>query len=177
MICFHCGKDVEDWQVPYYLKNGSTVHFNCKTAADIIREPSYETIHNDAVFDNSIASLEKPVKDVRQFESGATRDTDDDKLDFEGFLSPLVIQAYAEYMHENRQQSDGNFRSSDNWQKGMPLDCYMKSGWRHFFDWWKEHRGYSSRDGMIKALCGLLFNVQGYLHELLKEKLTENTDE
>ena len=110
----------------------------------------------------------------RIFESGATRDKDETKLDFEGFLSPRVIKAFAEYMHKNREMRDGSVRASDNWQKGIPFDSYMKSAWRHFFDWWAEHRGLYSRDGLTNALCGLLFNVSGYLHEHLKRIENEN---
>jgi hypothetical protein len=108
----------------------------------------------------------------RTWDTGATRDTAEDKYDYEGFLSPLVIERFAEYMHKNRLQSDGTLRASDNWQKGMPTEVYMKSGWRHFFDWWKCHRinykagGIGSK--MLEvALCGLMFNVMGYLHEHL----------
>jgi hypothetical protein len=109
-------------------------------------------------------------KKMREFATGATRNLDEDKLDFEGFLSPLVIQRFAEYMHKHRLQADGNLRSSDNWQKGIPKDAYMKSGFRHFMDWWTEHRGNPSREGLEEALCALLFNVQGYLHETLHEQ-------
>ena len=105
---------------------------------------------------------------MRNFDSGATRDTDEGKLDFEGFLSPLVIKRYAEYMHENRVQADGKLRDSDNWQRGIPRGAYMKSGWRHFFDWWRWHRGRT--DKIESILCALMFNVMGYLHELLKEE-------
>jgi len=106
---------------------------------------------------------------MREFDTGATRNTEHGKYDYEGFLSPLVVEAFAEYMHKHRVQSDGTMRESDNWQKGMPRDVYMKSAWRHFIDWWREHRGLLSREGIIDALCGLLFNVMGYLHEVLKE--------
>jgi len=106
----------------------------------------------------------------RKFDTGATRDSDKDKLDYEGFLSPIVIKAYGEYMNKHRVQSDGKLRDSDNWQKGIPKDVYIKSAFRHFMDWWLEHRGYKSRDGLKEALNGLLFNVQGYYHELLKEE-------
>jgi hypothetical protein len=48
--------------------------------------------------------------------------------------------------------------------------AYIKSGWRHFFDWWKEHRGIASRDGIEEALCALMFNAMGYLYEILRNK-------
>ena len=109
---------------------------------------------------------------MREFESGATRDTVDDKLDLEGFLSPAVINRYAEYMNKHRKQSDGNLRDSDNWQKGIPTDVYMKSGYRHFFDWWANHRHVelAIKEDIEESLCGLLFNTMGYLHEHLKSK-------
>ena len=54
---------------------------------------------------------------IRKFETGATRDTDEGKLDFEGFFSPIVMERFAEYMNKHRRQSDGQLRDSDNWQK------------------------------------------------------------
>ena len=107
---------------------------------------------------------------IRKFKSGATRDTDEGKNDYEGFYSPLVIKAFGDYMTKHRIQSDGSLRDSDNWQAGIPKDAYIKSAFRHFIDWWREHRGYKSREGLIDALCALLFNVQGYLYEVLKEE-------
>jgi hypothetical protein len=112
---------------------------------------------------------------LRTFETGATRDTEDGKLDFEGFLSPLVIRRFGEYMHAHRVQSDGTVRDSDNWQKGIPFDAYMKSGWRHFFDWWAMHRwdpeNVEDTEFLEASICALLFNAQGYLHELLAGKV------
>jgi len=108
---------------------------------------------------------------IRQFSTGATRDTAQTKPDYEGFLSPLVIERYGEFMHKHRKQSDGTMRDSDNWQKGIPLDTYMKSGWRHVLDWWKGHRElYSSGAYLEDALCAVMFNAMGYLHELLKKR-------
>jgi len=109
---------------------------------------------------------------VRKFKSGATRNDNKDKIDFEGFLSPLVIEAYGKYMHRHRLQADGKLRDSDNWQKGIPKDAYMKSSFRHFMDVWLLHRGFSKniKVDMIEALCALFFNIQGYLFEILKEK-------
>lgn len=112
----------------------------------------------------------------RVFESGATRNADTGKPDYEGFLSPLVMEAFGEYMHEHRHLENGELRASDNWQKGIPMDAYMKSAWRHFVHLWTLHRGLSARDEKGKAvtmrstLAALMFNVQGYFHEWLKKQ-------
>jgi len=107
----------------------------------------------------------------RSFATGATRDTEVGKLDFEGFFSPLVLERFAEYMDRHRLQKDGTIRDSDNWQQGMPRHVYMKSAWRHFRCWWTRHRGWPVRDthsvSLEDDLCAVLFNVQGYLHEVL----------
>ena len=112
---------------------------------------------------------------MRQFDSGATRDSDINKNDYEGFLSPLVIERYGEYMTKHRKQADGQLRHSDNWQKGIPKEAYIKSMWRHFLDVWFIHRGYKRWDKqrneeitMEEALMALLFNVMGYAYEILR---------
>jgi hypothetical protein len=107
---------------------------------------------------------------MRTFASGATRNLDSDKYDFEGFLSPAVLERFGMYMHGHRVQDDGTLRASDNWQKGIPKDQYIKSLLRHVIDVWKEHRGLPSRDGLQDALCGVIFNSMGYLHEDIKEQ-------
>jgi 5'(3')-deoxyribonucleotidase len=107
---------------------------------------------------------------VRKFDSGATRDTDTDKLDYEGFLSPLVLERYAKFMHMNRHMRDGSLRDSDNWQKGIPRPVYVKSLCRHFMSVWKQHRvGITTVEQFENELCAILFNTMGYLHEHLKE--------
>ncbi len=108
-------------------------------------------------------------KTVRTFDTGANRGSEEDKLDYEGFLSPLVLERYAQYLHEHRTLPDGAKRASDNWQKGMPLSVYMKSAWRHFHAWWKIHRRkeYATKD-LEDAICAVIFNASGYLHEHLK---------
>ncbi len=114
---------------------------------------------------------EKEKVAMREFDTGATRDTDEGKFDYEGFLSPPSLRRYAEYMHEHRTQADGKLRDSDNWQKGIPLVPYCKSMWRHLIDFWTIHRGIEIA-GITKqdALCGIIFNAFGYLHELEKKR-------
>lgn len=114
---------------------------------------------------------------TRTFPTGATRDVDNSKLDYEGFLSPFVLERFSQYMHECRLRNipEGQtVRSSDNWQKGMPFVAYMKSLVRHVVDAWKDHR--AGVDGATNSdiekrredtLCAIIFNAQGYLQELL----------
>ena len=118
---------------------------------------------------------------MREFDTGATRDSDVNKYDYDGFLSPLVLERYAKYMHKHRKQADGKLRDSGNWKKGIPIAQYMKSKWRHFIDTWKWFRLRSdAKLGTMDAeesLCAELFNTMGILHEILNgevEKVDEN---
>lgn len=105
---------------------------------------------------------------MREFESGATRDTDDGKLDWEGFISPIAMRYFAEYMHRHRKQADGKLRDSANWQKGMPRHQYMKSLIRHTWDlWWEwDTDGATPLNVFTDLLCAIIFNAQGLLLEV-----------
>ena len=113
----------------------------------------------------------------RKFETGATRDTDSGKFDYEGFICPFVLERFGEYMHRHRIQSDGTLRDSCNWQRGIPIAQYVKSLIRHVMEAWRVHRGgkvspKTERDpqSIEDDLCAIIFNAQGWLHEILKEK-------
>lgn len=117
--------------------------------------------------------VEKPS--IRTFDSGSTRDTDTDKLDYFRFFSAEALEEYAEYMHTHRFQADGVVRDGDNWKKGIPLEVFMSSLWRHFMDLWFLHLGLPRFDRKTKlpitkrqACCAILFNTFGYLHETIK---------
>lgn len=115
---------------------------------------------------------------VRQFDTGATRDSDEGKNDYEGYLSPLFLEAFGDYMTEHRVQSDGSVRAADNWQRGIPIQAYRESLIRHTFTAWRIWRGWPVKKEkiggvlreptLIEALCGIFFNVQGMAHEHLK---------
>lgn len=110
---------------------------------------------------------------MRQFGTGATRNSDEGKYDYEGFYHPLVMERYAAYMNKHRKQADGKLRDSDNWQKLFGenhLNVCMKSGFRHFHDWWKQHRGFTGQDTLEDSICALIFNAQAYLLKILLDK-------
>lgn len=147
------------------------------TEARVTRADRVDVMASSFIDHPTLRASDIAAETMRQFSTGATRNLDTNKLDYEGFLSPLALKAFAEYMHSHRLQADGTMRASDNWQKGIPADVYVKSLFRHFFDLWSLHRGGSpvSPDGghpidRIEALCAMMFNVQGLLHEILKER-------
>jgi len=113
-------------------------------------------------------------KPIRQFSSGATRDTADGKPEFGGFLSPIVIRRFGEYMHKHRLQSDGALRASDNWKAGFPRRQTLESLLRHTIDVWEYVTG-DSKEGeqpadVEDALCAVIFNSQSLLREILLKR-------
>ena len=74
--------------------------------------------------------------EIRTFGSGATRDTDDGKLDYEAALSPIVMERFVQYMCKHKNQPNKVIREADNWQ-GLfgpaHLNFCMKSAMRHMY--------------------------------------------
>jgi len=128
-----------------------------------------------------IFGLKKEGK-IRTFDSGATRDTVEGKLDYVKALCPLVLRRYVQYLDKHRLQPDGSMRDFDNWKQGMPRETYHSSKGRHFFADWLLEEGYAVSDnhGVVDeedALCGELFNTMGKLREILKAKLASKEKE
>lgn len=111
--------------------------------------------------------------DMRSFPSGAKRDVEAGKLRFHAVLSPYALEAWADYCRRHNNQVH---RVEENWKKGMPLESFFSSLFRHFHHIWKLHDmtcgaeqlSAKTKAAMIDALCGVLFNAHGYLHELTK---------
>ena len=105
----------------------------------------------------------------RTASSGATRDLNDEKLVYDKFQHPLVVKAFAQYMHKKRQMPDGSVRNGDNWYKGFPRAWLLESMHRHYMDVWFHTTGHSddAEEPMLVALCGLFFNVQAMMLEVL----------
>ena len=123
---------------------------------------------------NEVTYWPKPTPPpIRTFDTGATRDQDATKPDYEGFLSPLVVVKFGEYMTRHRTQADGGLRDSDNWQKGIPKREYLKSLLRHLLDLWLIERGWGKwarEQDISNVVCAILFNASGYLHVVAKEE-------
>ena len=153
-VCLRCKEPTRD-----------TASFYCAQCRQDFRDAEVRSAENLKTFREHI--LEPGGGGVRTFATGANRDTDEGKLDYEGFYSPLVLERFAAYMDRHRSLRDGTIRDSDNFQRGIPLEAYMKSLLRHVLAAWKRYRGWDDTD-MQEHLCGVLFNTMGMLHELLK---------
>ena len=138
---------------------------------DKIREddPHYREVEGDIDRLTEVYESDPISQQIRTFETGATRDTDEGKLDWEGFINPAAMGFFVRYMHKHRHQADGTLRDADNWQKGMPRKQYMKSLVRHVWDLWTVWRTEPERElTIIDLLCAIMFNVQGLLLEIYK---------
>lgn len=114
-----------------------------------------------------------PVTDgpitVRTFATGANRDTAVGKPDYDGYLHPLTVKRFGEYMLKHQVLKDGTIRSSSNWTGGMPRAVYTKSLVRHVEDVRRHVRGFpeAAVESVEEALCAVIFNAQGLLLEVL----------
>ena len=119
---------------------------------------------------------------IRKFTSGANRNTDDGKLDYEGFNNPLVDLSFAKYMNHHRKLEDGTLRDSDNWQKGIPRAELIKSFVRHSQDIKLIIRGYKVMENgkevtLEEAINGAKFNLNALQLENLKDTKIVNRNE
>jgi hypothetical protein len=111
---------------------------------------------------------------IRQFDSGATRDTAEGKLSYVKALSPIVLQRYVQYLDVHRKQSDGSMREFDNWKQGIPEETYLDGLGRHFVAAWLLAQDYPASDNhgpvtLEDSLCAIIFGASGWLHEILKK--------
>ena len=122
--------------------------------------------------DQQEGAQEKPITkrpgSMRQFEGGATRDTDADKPHYIGYWSWLAMKRFGAYMLRHEVQSDGTRRQPGNWKLGIPREAYRDSLARHFVDFNAAVEEERLSDAEELA-CAMLFNVQGWLHEHLRQ--------
>ena len=111
----------------------------------------------------------------RTADSGATRDLDNEKYVYDKFQHPLVVREFACYMHGKRSMPDGTKRNGDNWWKGFPRAWLLESMHRHYMDVWFHLTGHShhAEEPIMTALCGLFFNVQALMLEVILDRHIE----
>ncbi len=114
-------------------------------------------------------------KKIRTFETGASRDTNEGKIEYARHLSPEAIKAFCEYMHKHRKLPDGTLRDPDNWKKGFPKQSLVDSMFRHQMEIWLLHEKRKTKkltdkenQDLKDALHGVWFNCMVYIHQELK---------
>lgn len=90
------------------------------------------------------------VEEQRKFDSGAVRDSVVGKGRFD-LLPPHALLRLA------RRYEYGSARYSDrNWEKGIPLSCFVDSGLRHLVC-------FMAGDRSEDHLAAVLWNIAGYM--------------
>lgn len=109
---------------------------------------------------------------MREFEGGATRSDDTEKLQYARFFSALVLKRRAEYMNKHRKQEDGKLREPDNWKNGIPVTSCVDSLARHMQDILLWNDGYEAVmvEDIQDSLCAVMFNCESILLTLLNKK-------
>jgi hypothetical protein len=112
-----------------------------------------------------------PAELLRTFKTGATRSPLGDKLEYKGYLNPMVLKRYAEYMKKHQTQSDRGQRAADNWQKGIDLASLYDSKIRHDMDIWLYSEGYyrEMTEVIEESLCASIFNTMAILKQVLEQ--------
>lgn len=120
-----------------------------------------------------MAAVEEIKRTHQTFETGATRDISDDKVDYQ-YIDPRFLAAFVEYGKTCSLMPDGSRRAFNNWKKGMPVLGYFKSMLRHVMALWLVGENpikndELSREGEFEAAMGVLFNLQGFVTRRMEE--------
>ena len=109
---------------------------------------------------------------LREFESGAIRNSDKGKLEYRRFFSALVHKRRAEYMDKHRKLEDGTLREPDNWKRGIPSGVCADSLERHMQDIKLYFEGYefAMTEDIEDALCAVMFNCESILLTILQSE-------
>jgi hypothetical protein len=109
-------------------------------------------------------------KTIREFTTGAIRDSDETKEDYCETISWTAFKRYAQYMTGKKQKyGAGNFK------KGIPITSYEQSLLRHV----QKYMENKYEGGLVETqedhLSALVFNIFGIMHEEERIKKNEQT--
>lgn len=112
--------------------------------------------------------------------TGAKRSEGEGRPNHAGYNSPWVTKFFGRYMLKHQVCADGSKREAHNWKLGQPIERYMASLSRHYLElqemWDRIHLYEGSTPENLRdfeeALGGVLFNVNGMIHEYERSKET-----
>lgn len=100
------------------------------------------------------------------FPSGAIRDSQEDKPDFNETISWTAFNRYAKYMTGKKSKyGAGNFK------RGIPTESYVKSMLRHVDKFMRNTFENGDDEKNEDHLSAIVFNVFGIMHNEEQEKL------
>ncbi len=106
---------------------------------------------------------------MREFETGAVRDSDDTKENYIESLPWLALRRYAFYMKSKEAKyGKGNFK------KGIPIESYEESLLRHVQKYISNKHENGNFEKEEDHLSAMLFNIFGIIFE--EEKIKNNKD-
>ena len=108
---------------------------------------------------------------IRTFDTGAIRDTGDDKEDYIESISWLTMKRYCEYMGIAAKKY-----GRGNWIKGIPVDSYEQSLLRHIQKYIANKNYNANLEPEVDHLSAALFNLQGIIHQEEVEKIKKQND-
>ena len=151
---------MNDDRVTYCCRCGKTTTMDHAFA---INESCY-VCEECLIIQEAMAGLDK-----RTFATGATRDSNKDKLAYDQGLSVQVLQTYMAYLSKHRVMKDGSLRDWNNWKRGISVEAYRESLMRHTIDAIRKSHGLPLREesDLRDLLCAVIFNASGWLFELL----------
>lgn len=96
-------------------------------------------------------------KEARVFESGAKRDSNQDKIRPD-LISPYMLKALGKVLADGAKHY-----GERNWERGIPQEVFKESASRHFVSWLNNEE---DEDHAAK----LIFNIMGYIHNRDKKQ-------
>ncbi len=101
---------------------------------------------------------------MREWSTGAVRDSDNTKEDYIESISWLTLMRYAYYMKAQESRY-----GRGNWIKGIPEEEYEKSLMRHIQKYIANKYYSANLEPEVDHLSAALFNLQGLIHEQEKK--------
>ncbi len=114
--------------------------------------------------------IEEKTK-LRSFETGAIRDSDEDKESYIESISWLALRRYAFYM-KTQEKKYGR----GNWKKGIPTESGEDSLFRHLTKYLLNKYDNANIEPDIDHLAAALFNLQIIIENEEKSKLIKKNE-
>lgn len=105
------------------------------------------------------------MEDIRKWETGAIRGSEEGKLDYNETISYSAMRRYADYMTGKKK-----LYWAWNFKKWIPTSSYEQSMLRHINEYMENKYEEWNLELEQDKLCAILFNIFGIIHNEEMEK-------